>query len=109
MDEGQFDTIYINKADTNLAGIMDPEKGTGIVALSAKDTEDDYEIESETQVLNQIFAKCKKFKSLEVALKMAAGGVAVNKENSHLQLLRQIPISIQIITAGKTFPQWAGV
>ena len=42
-----FDTIYINRAYTNLAGIMDPEKGTGIVALSAKDTEDDYEFESE--------------------------------------------------------------
>ena len=50
----------LNRAFTNLAGIMDPEKGTGIVALSAKDTEDDYEIESETQVLNQIITKRKK-------------------------------------------------
>ena len=47
-----------------------------------------------TQILNQVIAERKKFKSLEIAFKMAAGGVAVNKENSVLQLLRQIPISI---------------
>ena len=58
-----------------------------------------------TQVLNQRVANVRNFKSLEIAFKMAAEGVAVNKENSGLQLLRQIPISIQIITAGKTFPQ----
>ena len=37
----------LNRAYTNLAGIMDPEKEIGTDALSAKDTEDDYEIESE--------------------------------------------------------------
>ena len=47
MDEGQFDTIYINRAYTNLAGILDPKKEVGTDALSAKVTEDDYEFESE--------------------------------------------------------------
>ena len=62
----------LNRAKTNLAGIMDPEKEVGTDALSAKVTEDDYEFGSEN--------------------------------TSYLQLLRQIPISIQIITAGKMFP-----
>ena len=35
---------------TNLAGIMDPEKGTGIDALGAKNTEDDNELESENTI-----------------------------------------------------------
>ena len=61
MDEGQFDTIYINKADTNLAGIMDPEKEVGTDALSAKDKEDEYELESENTSSIQIIAKRKKF------------------------------------------------
>ena len=37
----------LNRAYTNLAGIVDPEKGIGTDALSAKVTEDDYELESE--------------------------------------------------------------
>ena len=37
----------LNRAYTNLAGIMDPEKEVGTDALSAKVTEDDYEFESE--------------------------------------------------------------
>ena len=45
-----FDTIYINRAYTNLAGIMDPEKGTGIDALGANNTEDDNEFESENTI-----------------------------------------------------------
>ena len=57
MDEGQFDIIYINKADTNLAGIMDPEKGTGIDALGAKVEKkiDDYESENKTLESNNCF------------------------------------------------------
>ena len=42
-----FDTIYINRAYTNLAGIMDPEKEVGTDAPSAKDKGDDYEFETE--------------------------------------------------------------
>ena len=39
---------------------------------------------------------------------MAAGGVAVKKENSDLQLLPDSDFNSNI-TAGKMFPQWAGV
>ena len=56
-----FDTIYINRAYTNLAGIMDPEKEVGTDALSAKDKEDEYELESENTSSIQIIAKHKKF------------------------------------------------
>ena len=42
-----FNTIYIHRAYTNLAGIVDPKKEVGTDALSAKVTEDDYEFESE--------------------------------------------------------------
>ena len=37
----------LNRAYTNLAGIVDPKKEVGTDALSAKVTEDDYEFESE--------------------------------------------------------------
>ena len=40
----------LNRAKTNLAGIMDPEKGTGIDALGANNTEDDNEFESENTI-----------------------------------------------------------
>ena len=56
-----FNTIYIHRAYTNLAGIMDPEKEVGTDALSAKDKEDEYELESENTSSIQIIAKRKKF------------------------------------------------
>ena len=51
----------LNRAFTNLAGIMDPEKEVGTDALSAKDKEDEYELESENTSSIQIIAKRKKF------------------------------------------------
>ena len=96
----------LNRAYTNLAGIVDPKKEVGTDALSAKVRKvDEYELGLKTQVLNQMLQNVRNLSHLRLLYKMAAGGVAVNKENSGLQLLRQIPISIQIITAGKKFPQ----
>ena len=84
---------------------MDPKKEVGTDALSAKVRKvDEYELGLKTQVLNQMLQNVRNLSHLRLLDKMASGGVAVNKENSGLQLLRQIPISIQIITAGKTFP-----
>ena len=47
----------LNRAYTNLAGIMDPEKGTGIDALGAKVEKkiDDYESENKTLESNNCF------------------------------------------------------
>ena len=40
----------LNRAKTNLAGIMDPKKGTGTDALGAKNIADDNEFESENTI-----------------------------------------------------------
>ena len=62
-------------------------------------------MKSENQLWNQIIANVRNFLShLRLLYKMAAGGVAVNKESSGLQLLPDSNFNLNI-TAGKMFPQ----
>ena len=66
----------LNRAKTNLAGIMDPKKGTGTDALGAKNIADDNEFESENTISksNNCFY-IKTFESLEIATKWPMGAL----------------------------------
>ena len=85
----------LNRAKTNLAGIMDPKKGTGTDApLGAKNIADDNEFESENTISksNNCFY-IKTFESLEIATKWPLGTLQSTRKTQICSCC-QIPISI---------------